>query len=883
MVADDLKRVGLIFDAQGALDFKASLKSVNAALSDNRAEFKLTKAAWDDNTKASEKLKATNQFLAKQYEDTATKVNVLTKELKSLEGAEERDEKAIKKKKAELHNAKAAMINYKKGLEETSAKLKAGTADLEEYAKGLQKTGDKAKRVGGELSKYVTVPIVGIGAASIKTGADFDKSMAQVAATMGKTVNEIDDLRQTAIKMGSETAFSASEAAEGLNYLALAGYDSNQQMAALPKTLTLAAAGNMELGDASDMLTDSMSALGLASKDTNILMRNMDMMVDQMAATSSKSNTSVAQLGESILAIGGTAKSLSGGTAELNTTLGLLADNGIKGAESGKHLRNIILAMNPTTDAAASAWERLGVKAYDAQGNLRPMKEIFGDLSVALADYSEEEKTAMLQAMFNKTDLASINALLSTSAERWNELGDAVENSAGAGGKMADTQLDNLSGDVTLLKSAMEGAAIKISDAFAPVLREIVQCITNLIDKFNNLSPSMQRIIVIVGGVAAAVGPLILLFGTLASSVSKIILMYTNFKAATAGVAGSTSLLAKAMAALSPPIMAIIALVTAVVAALVQLWNTNEGFRNSVQSAIESISSVLTNIWETIIQPIFTRIQEIIMNVWENGLKPLWDKWVEFVGDITVQMAALLEQIMPVVDWFVETFGPMLVFVFDLVGSVFGDTVTTILQVAGALLSNIGDVVSNIIGVFSGIIDFISNVFTGNWQGAWDSIVSIFGNIFDGLINVAKIPINIIIGFINGMVGGVESGVNAVIRAMNSLSFDIPDWIPLIGGQHWGFDLGLVSFGRIPYLAKGGQLLSGMAMVAEAGPELLLQQGNRTTVAPLTNGGGATPVDIIDYDKMALAMVQAFKGMAVKIWDEKIGEIMDERIIKAVA
>ena len=132
------------------------------------------------------------------------------------------------------------------------------------------------------------------------------------------------------------------------------------------------------------------------------------------------------------------------------------------------------------------------------------------------------------------------------------------------------------------------------------------------------------------------------------------------------------------------------------------------------------------------------------------------------------------------------------------------------------------------------------------------------------------------------MISGVEGGVNACIRAINSISVDVPKWIPGIGGQHWGFNLGTVGFGRIPYLAKGGQLLNGMAMIAEAGPELLLQQGNRTTVAPLTNGGGATPVDIIDYNKMALAMIQAFKGMAVKIWDEKVGEIMDDRIIKAV-
>ena len=190
--------------------------------------------------------------------------------------------------------------------------------------------------------------------ASVQTGMQFDSAMSQVAATMGTTVDQIGELRDFAQKMGATTAFSATQAAEALNYMALAGYDADTSMEMLPNVLNLAAAGSMDLARASDMVTDAQTALGLTTEQTSE-------MVDQMAKTSSKTNTSVSQLGEAMLTIGATARNLKGGTVELSTVLGVLADNGIKGAEGGTHLRNAILSLQtPTTDVAA-ALEKLGM------------------------------------------------------------------------------------------------------------------------------------------------------------------------------------------------------------------------------------------------------------------------------------------------------------------------------------------------------------------------------------------------------------------------------------------------------------------------------------------------------------------------------------------
>ena len=347
--------------------------------------------------------------------------------------------------------------------------------DAHKFFDNWEGAADKLKAAGMIAVKAIGAAFAATGAAmiafgkqSVQTGMQFDSSMSQVAATMGTTVDQIGELRDFAQEMGATTAFSATQAADALNYMALAGYDAETSMSMLPNVLNLAAAGGMELASASDMITDSQSALGLTLSETSQL-------VDKMAKASSKSNTSVAQLGEAILTVGGTAKMMAGGTTELTTALGILADNGTKGAEGGTKLRNILLSLGAPTDKAAALLKDLKVSAYDADEKLRPLKDTFGDLNRAMEGMTDAQKTDIINTLFNKTDLKDVNALLATSSERWDELSSAIGNSVGAAQAMADTQLDNLAGDVTLFQSALEGVQIAISDALTPALRDFVQ------------------------------------------------------------------------------------------------------------------------------------------------------------------------------------------------------------------------------------------------------------------------------------------------------------------------------------------------------------------------------------------------------------------------
>lgn len=343
--------------------------------------------------------------------------------------------------------------------------------DSSDFDKGLSSAKAAVSSLGTGIKKGLAVArkaVVGFGKSAVTAGSQFDTSMSQVAATMGKSTDEIKDLREFAKKMGSETAFSASEAADALNYMALAGYDSKTSMKMLPNVLNLAAAGSINLAEASDMVTDAQSALGLSLDETSEL-------VDKMAKASSKTNTSVAQLGEAMLTVGGTAKNLKGGTTELSVALGLLADNGIKGSEGGTALRNIILSLSAPTDKASEALKALGVEVFDEQGNMRDLESVFTDLNASLSTMSQGEQTQVLNKIFNKVDLKSANALLGTSAERWDEVTTEINNATGAAQKMADTQLDNLNGNITIFKSALEGVQIEISERLTPTLNDFVK------------------------------------------------------------------------------------------------------------------------------------------------------------------------------------------------------------------------------------------------------------------------------------------------------------------------------------------------------------------------------------------------------------------------
>lgn len=532
----------------------------------------------------------------------------------------------------------------------------------DEASKGIQGVSTKATTMGTALGttmgglvldglQKAAGAVVDFGKDTIDAGMNFDSAMSQVAATMGTTTGEISELSKFAKQMGSTTAFSATEAAEGLNYMALAGYSSQEAMDALPTVLNLAAAGSMDLAAASDMVTDAQTALGLEMSDVST-------MVDQMAKASSKSNTSVAQLGDAILGVGPNARVMAGGTQELTTVLGLLADNGIKGGEAGTKLRNILQALQAPTSAAAKTMEELGVQASDSEGNLRPLQDIMLDLNDAMSDMTQEEKTQTIAKIFNKQDLAAANALLGTSVERWEELGGEIGDAAGAAEKMAQTQLDNLAGDMTLLQSATEGVQLELAAGVTPSLREMVQAGS---EGLSQMASQLQS------------GDLLGGFVTLGETASQVA---TKFMEALpefvdAGMKmifgfiqgigqGLPELIPAINTAIVGMVQAIIANVPVIIQAAVSLvQGLIQGFLQSIPALVAMIPGLITTIIDALIQSLPILIEgavSLVMGVVE-ALPTIIDALVQAIPQIiTAIVTGLIEWNIALVEGFIQLF-----------------------------------------------------------------------------------------------------------------------------------------------------------------------------------------------------------------------------------
>lgn len=682
--------------------------------------------------------------------------------------------------------------------------------DSSEYEEGLNRAEGLGSRFGsgirtagrmaGVALAGATTAVVGFAGSSVRAGADFDSAMSQVAATMGTTVDQITNLRDFAQEMGSTTAFSATQAADALNYMALAGYGADTSMSMLPNVLNLAAAGSIDLARASDMVTDAQSALGLELPETAA-------MVDQMARAASMSNTSVEQLGDAILTLGATGANAAGGTNELATILGVLADNGIKGAEGGTHLRNMILSLTNPTNQAADAITELGLNVYDQEGNMRNMVDIIYDLQQSLESMTSEERDNVIGTIFNRADMASVNALLNTSIERYDELSTALDNAAGSAEGMAETQLDNLAGDITLFKSALEGAQIAISDSLTPTLRQFVQLGSQ---GLSDITTAFQE-----GGLEGAMGA----FGEwLSNALTQIVEMTPSIIRAGMNL---LSALGRALIDNAPLIMdSVIEVLQMFADSFIEAANGDGAtrFMDMTFMIIQKIGEFLIENAPELITASVNLITQLALYLTDpTNLQMLIDMALQLavaIGDGLVQSAPALGNAV------VAVIGNLLIALWNELPNILttiGELLTQIfLTVLGLLSGFMGqsydEVISNLSAIWdsvstslsdfwTGITTWVSDVgssISGLWEditsfftdgitnvgdalsGWWDEIVAFFSDLADNALTWAG---DMIDNFVDGLMGGISrvgdavSGIADEVRSF--LGFSEPEQGPL--------------------------------------------------------------------------------------------------------
>lgn len=749
--------------------------------------------------------------------------------------------------------------------------------DSSGFVKGL----NSIKSVAGNVAKMATAAIgmattaiTAFGASAVRTGMNFDSAMSQVAATMGKSVDEIQDLRDFAKEMGAKTAFSASQAAEALNFMALAGYDAKKSMQMLPNVLNLAAAGGMELARASDMITDTQSALSLTMEQTTEL-------VDQMAKTASKTNTSVSQLGDAMLTVGGTAKTMKGGTVELAAALGILADNGTKGAEGGTALRNVLMTMSSAK--FEKTFGALGVSAYDSEGKMRELKDVLADMNAVMSNMTDKEKTQLISKTFNKFDLKNVNALLATSTERWDKLTTEISEASGASAAMAETQLDNLTGNVTKLKSAYEGVQIEISDKLTPTLNDFVKLGTEgLSDITSGLKSNGLQ------GATTAFGNFLSEgLQTITKKIPDLVKAGSNvLTAVIKGMSDNVSVVVDAAVEIIPILIegigqALPALTSGFFELIVGIANGIVGLTPEllpqIISIVSNIANLIVNNADTIANATIAIIGVVADALIDNlpilieAALLIIDKLLNYIIDPKnlakiVEMAAKV--ILSVSAALLAAAPKLLIGVGKIIGTVFDkivntdwaevgqkliENITTSLKMASNKLTEWWNGWSQEIGKYAvigwnGVVETWSGV--GRWFGdRWNDIKNVFGNVADWFRNIFSTaweniknvfsPVGDMFDSIgNSILNGLKSIVNALIKGINDVisipfsglndALDGIKKIDILGGRPFDW-INLVPIPQIPYLAQGGVLKRGqMAFLEGQGDEAVIPLSQNT-------------------------------------------------------
>lgn len=559
-----------------------------------------------------------------------------------------------------------------------SAQSQANTASKNiatTIGNNLQSAGKSMTSAGSTLTKTVTTPVLGLGTAAVKVTSDFESAMSKVSAISGATGGDLDALNKKAQEMGAKTKFSATESAEAFTYMAMAGWKTEDMLSGIDGIMSLAAADGLDLATTSDIVTDALTAFGLSASDSGHF-------ADVLAKASSNANTNVSMLGESFKYAAPVAGALGYSAEDTAIALGLMANAGIKGSQGGTALRGSLTRLIKPTDDAAALMEQYGLSMTNADGSMKSLGEVMSMLRDKLGGLTEAEQAQVAAQIFGQEAMSGMLAIINASDSDYAKLTDAIYDADGAAQQMADTMLDNLSGQLTLLKSALEGLAIQFGEILMPYIKQFVTWLQNLTQKLQELTPEQKEQIVKWAAIAAAIGPVLMVLGKLTSSVGSIITTFGKIPGAIAKAKSAFTAVSAAIGGISAPVVAVVAVIGVLIAAFANLWKTNEEFRNKMTAIWDGIKSK----FESFAQGIVDRLNALGFDFENFGevVKAIW-------------------------DGFCSLLAPIFEGVFNQVSVILG----------------------SVLDALTGIFDVFIGIFTGNWDQAWQGVKEIFGAVWD--------------------------------------------------------------------------------------------------------------------------------------------------------
>ncbi|MBB3665934.1 TP901 family phage tail tape measure protein [Prauserella sediminis] len=653
----------------------------------------------------------------------------------------------------------------------------AGRSLSQGMSDSLQSAGGRMQAVGQTLTKSVTLPLAGVGATALKMSGDFQASMNKVSAISGATGGELAKMEDLAKQMGSTTQFSASEAADAMTYLSMAGFDTSETMKALPDTMNLAAAGGLNLADAADIASNVLSGYGMQAAD-------LGKVNDALAKTFTSTNTDMRMLGESFKMVAPVASSAGLEFNEVSSAIGLLGNAGIQGSEAGTALRSsIAMLLNPSAQAQKTL-KKLGVSAVDSSGNLKSLTSIVGQLEKSGAS------TADMMTIFGQEAGPAMSALVGQGSSALKDLTKELNNSGGTAEKIAGKQMEGFNGSMKQLKSAFEGLMISIGQSgLLDFMTSMVSGLTGLISKLNEASPTTMKVVTAIGALVAAIGPVTWALGTMTSGVGRAIGMFAKLGKGVLAMGKAIRVAGVAFKAFGAilranPIGLVITAIGLLVTAFITLWNRSAAFREfwiGLWNGIKGAVSAVVTWFQTTVLPIFTAVANWITARW-NQLAAWWSNlWNSRIGGVIRRVLAVI--------------GAAIRASFNSAMSVIRGAMTAIKGVISGAWNAIKSVVKGALTVIRGIISTVLGVITGNWTAAWNGIKTVASGIWNAIKGVVTGALSAIRGVIsgalstikgvwtsawnglksvvttawNGIKGGVQRGISAVLGFIRGL------------------------------------------------------------------------------------------------------------------
>ena len=714
------------------------------------------------------KLDPTNTELLSQKQKLLADAVTATKEkLETLKTAAEQANQALANgdiSQEQYDALRREIIETEQELQNLQREAEAsGTAlaKLGQAGEMLENAGGKIADVGKTLTTHVTVPIAAAGTAAVKTAADFDAAMSKVAAVSGATGEDLDALRDKAREMGAKTKFSASEAADAMNYMAMAGWKTGDMLEGIEGIMNLAAASGEDLATTSDIVTDALTAFGMSADDSSHF-------ADVLAAASSNANTNVSMMGETFKYCAPVAGALGFSCEDTAQAIGLMANSGIKSTQAGTALRTIMNTLAGDVKICGDSIGEVEIATTNADGSMRDLNDILADCRSAFSQLSESEQASAAQALVGKNAMSGFLALMNAAPSDIQKLegaistcSDEIDGYNGVTAKMAAVMQDNLGGQLTILKSQLQELAISFGEILMPAIRSIVSRIQGLIDKFNALSPATKETIVKVALVAAALGPLLVVVGKTMVGVGKLMQFISNLPTIIAGAKAAFSSFGAVIGGISAPVVAVIAVVAALVAAFVHLWKTNDEFRAKITAIWEQIKSIFSGFCQGIVDRInalgfdFKNITEVIKAVWDGlckFLKPIFEGQFQQIANI---FKAVTNIILSILDIFVGIFTGDWSRVWGGIKGIFS-----------AVWNFIKDTLKNALNMICGIFGTDLGEVKEFWVNVWTSIKNFFVGIWTAIYNSVSEKINLIKTVITVVWNAIHTAISTVLNAI---------------------------------------------------------------------------------------------------------------------